>query len=94
MHRIRTATTATLVRAQVATANAGDRLAEGAQHRLDRLREVPESGAQTAEYAMLGGVGAAMCGGLIFFLKDSDVLGSLLKAVFRTLTKTVGTWFS
>lgn len=93
MHRIRTASTATLVSAQLALSELGDRIAGGAQHRLDRLREDPEQGAQAAEYAMLGGVSAAACGGLIYVLRESRILEQVATSIFDLITRTVGSWF-
>lgn len=52
-----------------------------------------ERGSQTAEYAMLGGVGAAACGALIALLKNKDTLGTLVEAVFNGLARFVGSWF-
>lgn len=92
MHRIRTATTRVAVRSQLGATAACDRLAEGAQRRLDRLREEPEAGAQAAEYAMLGGVSAAACGGLIYLLKETNALERVVQSVVSVLTRTIGSW--
>lgn len=52
-----------------------------------------ETGAQAAEYAMLGGVSAAACGGLIIVFNTSDLLGSLVGSIVDTLAGVVGSWF-
>lgn len=59
--------------------------------RLAALAE--ERGSQTAEYAMLGGVGAAACGALIALLKNKETLGTLVDAVINGLARFVGSWF-
>lgn len=59
---------------------------------LARLRE-DESGAQAAEYAMLGGVSAAACGGLVEILTEPDVLRIIVDAVLEALSSAVGGWF-
>ena len=56
-------------------------------------RAAEERGSQTAEYAMLGGVGAAACGTLIALMKNRTTLGRLVEAVFQGLASFVGTWF-
>ena len=52
-----------------------------------------ERGSQTAEYAMLGGVGAAACGTLIALVKNKALLGGLVEAVFGGLIRAVSGWF-
>lgn len=59
---------------------------------LTRLHD-EESGAQAAEYAMLGGVSAAACGGLIEILTEPDVLRIIVEAVLEALSDAVGGWF-
>ncbi len=93
MDRIRTAATATAVRGQLAAAALGERVAGGAQRRVELLREEPERGAQAAEYAMLGGVSAAACGGLVIILKQEDTLGRLVTGVVGLLLRAVRAWF-
>lgn len=93
MHRIRTATTAAVVRGQLAASAVGERLADGAQRRLAPLREDPERGAQAAEYAMLGGVSAAACGGLVIILKKEETLKGLVDGVLGLLLRAVRSWF-
>lgn len=63
--------------------------------RFARVRALghDERGSQTAEYAMLGGVGAAACGTLIALLKNRSTLGRLVEAVFEGLASFVGSWF-
>jgi len=58
-----------------------------------RARLNQEAGAQAAEYAMLGGVGAAACGALIAIVRDKHTLTRLAEAVFDGLAKMVGSWF-
>ena len=93
MHPIRTATTRLSVRSQLGATAVSERLGEGAQRRLDRLREEPEAGAQAAEYAMLGGVSAAACSVLIYLLKETNALQRVVDSVVTVLTRTVGSWF-
>ncbi|HVL99928.1 MAG TPA: hypothetical protein VM324_11615 [Egibacteraceae bacterium] len=87
------AVTATAVRTRMTASALGDRLAAGAQRRLDRLRGEPEAGAQAAEYAMLGGVGAATCGTLVILMKDKGTLETLVKGLFKGLAELVTKWF-
>jgi len=59
--------------------------------RMSRLRQ--ERGSQTAEYAMIGGVGAAACGTLIALLRNREFLGGLVDAVFDGLASFARSWF-
>jgi Flp pilus assembly pilin Flp len=95
MNRItRTSPALTLaVRTQVAAGEARHVILSRAERRLARLRDDGEAGAQSAEYAMLGGVGAAACAGLIALLKNEDFLKKILDAVLTALTKVIRTWF-
>lgn len=52
-----------------------------------------ETGAQAAEYAMLGGVSAAACGGLVLVFQTSDILSSLVDTVIGTLGNLLTGWF-
>lgn len=52
-----------------------------------------ETGAQAAEYAMLGGVSAAACGGLVTLLKGTDLLESIVSAVVETVVGFIASWF-
>ncbi|MBW3604314.1 MAG: hypothetical protein KY460_05250, partial [Actinobacteria bacterium] len=69
----------------------------GLAHRIDaalRSRGMPaigddERGAQAAEYAMLGGVSAAACTGLVAILKNKETLRTLVDAVVGTLGKVI-----
>jgi len=84
---------ALVVRAQVAVDAAGDRFAGGLEQRVARLRDDGEAGSQVAEYALIGGVGAAACGGIVKVLKETGLLQDLLSAVVSTLTRTLRSWF-
>ncbi|MPZ86680.1 MAG: hypothetical protein GEU81_01140 [Nitriliruptorales bacterium] len=84
---------ATVVGARIAGADLRQRVLDGAAQRLDRLRDDGETGAQAAEYAMLGGVSAAACGGLVALFKNSDVLEQVVSSVITALTNTINTWF-
>lgn len=94
MNRISTATTATVVRGRLAASALGERVADGAQRRLEPLREEPERGAQAAEYAMLGGVSAAACGGLVWLFRDDGILRPLVDGILKTMLERVQNWFS
>ena len=61
------------------------------ESRLARLHD--ETGAQAAEYAMLGGVSAAACSGLVALLRDQDTLSTIVDAVITSLGQFVGSWF-
>lgn len=52
-----------------------------------------EDGAQAVEYAMLGGVAAAVCGALIVILRNPAVLRGIIDAVIAALVRVVGSWF-
>lgn len=82
----------TAVRSQQAMWALGGPTAESARDRLHALHD-DERGAQAAEYAMLGGVSAAACGGLIAILSDSGILKKLVQAVVSALINAVGSWF-
>ena len=56
---------------QLAATDVGARAIEAAGRRVAPLRDHAERGAQAAEYAMLGGVSAAACSGLVAILKNS-----------------------
>ncbi len=94
MHHVnRPSTLAVAVRAQLAGGDLRDALVGGAERRLARLRDDGEAGSQAAEYAMLGGVSAAACGGLVALLKNKDFLERVMEAVVSVLTKAVKGWF-
>lgn len=86
--------TALVTRAAIAAGELPERTRDGARRRLDRLRKDGESGAQVAEYAMLGGVSAAACGALVALLRNPDVLRTVVDAVISFITSSVGTWGS
>lgn len=92
MHGISTASTRATVRSQLAAADLSDRVLEAAERRLEPLRA--EDGAQAAEYAMLGGVSAAICGILVYLLKNTNLVRGILEAVFNGITSTIRAWFS
>jgi hypothetical protein len=57
------------------------------------LRAGSERGAQAAEYAMLGGVSAAACTGLVALFKNRETLRALVDAVVGTLGRVIEGWF-
>ena len=84
------ARTATLSRrvavgGQALAGRAGDRVALAAERRARQLRDDGERGAQAAEYAMLGGVGAAACGTIVIVIESQGQgwIGELLGAAFN-----------
>jgi Flp pilus assembly pilin Flp len=80
------------VGAHLGAADAGQLLA-AAWSRAGLDGRDDEHGAQAAEYAMLGGVSAAACTGLVALLKNRSTLKSLVDAVLSTLGKVVEGWF-
>ena len=90
MHRTDTVLS-TAVRGQQAGWALLDRAGTAVQQRAAGLAD--ERGAQAAEYAMLGGVSAAACGGLIAILSNTNILEKLVKAVVSSLVNVVGSWF-
>ena len=78
---------------ELAVADMADRIGEAVERRLAPLREHAERGAQAAEYAMLGGVSAAACSGLVAILKNKDTLRALVDAVIGTLSSVIEGWF-
>lgn len=82
----------TAVRLQLAAQHLGRR-ADAAQRRLDAWRDDGERGAQAAEYAMLGGVSAAACSGLVAILKNRETLKALVESVITTLGGVIEGWF-
>lgn len=81
------------VRLSMAAADVGQRVDETAQRRLDAWRDDGERGAQAAEYAMLGGVSAAACSGLVAILKNRETMRSLVESIVTTLGKVIEGWF-
>lgn len=66
-------------------------LEEMAREKVPRLQD--DTGAQAAEYAMLGGVSAAACSGLVLLLRNRETLGTVVEAVTSSLARFVGSWF-
>lgn len=89
------ATTAqrTAARLQMAAADLGARVDEVALRYLGAWRDDGERGAQAAEYAMLGGVSAAACSGLVAILKNRSTLKTLVDSVLQTLGTVIEGWF-
>ena len=81
------------VGARLAAADVGARAVGTAARRITPLRDHAERGAQAAEYAMLGGVSAAACSGLVAILKNKETLRALVDAVIGTLSKVIEGWF-
>ena len=81
------------VGARLAAADVGARAVGAAARRIAPLRDHAERGAQAAEYAMLGGVSAAACSGLVAILKNKETLRALVDAVIGTLGKVIEGWF-
>jgi Flp pilus assembly pilin Flp len=63
------------------------------EERVAALRARSERGAQAAEYAMLGGVSAAACTGLVALFKNRDTLRALVDTVVGTLGRVIEGWF-
>jgi len=78
---------------RLAATDVGARAIEAAGRRVAPLRDHAERGAQAAEYAMLGGVSAAACSGLVAILKNKETLRALVDAVIGTLSKVIEGWF-
>ncbi|CAN5882622.1 MAG: hypothetical protein H0V93_00010 [Euzebyales bacterium] len=88
---IRTDTPARLaIRTHLAVHGAQERLAAGLESRARALRDDGERGSQAAEYAMVGGVGAAACGTIAWVLKEHP---ELLQKLLETVFGTVSSWF-
>lgn len=83
----------TAVRTQMAAQDLGQRLDQVAQRRFEAWRDDGERGAQAAEYAMLGGVSAAACSGLVAILKNRETLKTLVESVITTLGGVIEGWF-
>lgn len=56
-----------------------------------RLHE--DTGAQAAEYAMLGGVSAAACSALMVLLRNPETMQGVIEAVVGALGSFIGSWF-
>ncbi|HSJ45873.1 MAG TPA: hypothetical protein VK923_14435 [Euzebyales bacterium] len=78
---------------RLAATDVGARVVEAAERHVAPLRDHAERGAQAAEYAMLGGVSAAACSGLVAILKNRETLRALVDAVIGTLSKVIEGWF-
>jgi hypothetical protein len=85
--------TAAHVRAQLAGEALGTRILDGVERRLHALRESTDQGSQTAEYAMVGGVGAAAAGALIYCVSQEEVWRPLVNAFIGALSGRLGAWF-
>ncbi len=81
-----------VVGAQLGATDVGQRLA-AVWSRTGLASQAGERGAQAAEYAMLGGVSAAACTGLVALFKNRNTLKTLVEAVLSTLGKVVEGWF-
>ena len=76
----------------VRRAVADDDLTARARGRLAILRRDAEAGAETVEYALLGGVSVALLGGIVTFLRNSDVIEAIVRAVIALLIKVIEMW--
>jgi len=81
------------VRLQLTAQDLGTRVDRAARRRVDAWRDDGERGAQAAEYAMLGGVSAAACSGLVAILKNRETLKTLVESVITTLGGVIEGWF-
>ena len=81
------------VRTQLAVDTATRRVTDGLAQRARALRDDGEDGSQVVEYALIAGVGAAICGALIVVFTKTKLLERLVRAVITTLVKVVGGWF-
>lgn len=80
-------------RLQVTAADLGHRIDEVALRYIGAWRDDGERGAQAAEYAMLGGVSAAACSGLVAILKNRQTLKTLVDSIVKTLGNVIEGWF-
>ncbi len=87
-HALRNTSQTVAVRASLAGTGARDLL----RARL-AVGDDGERGSQAAEYAMVGGVGAAACAGLVTILKDGEVLKKIVTALVKTVVTLIGEWF-
>jgi Flp pilus assembly pilin Flp len=90
------ATTAhrTAARLHVTAGDLAQRVDEAAERYLGAWRDDDgERGAQAAEYAMLGGVSAAACSGLVAILKNRETLKTLVDTILQTLGNVIEGWF-
>jgi hypothetical protein len=78
------------VRSHLAVDGAQQRLIAALESRAHTLRDDGERGSQAAEYAMVGGVGAAACGTIAWVLKEHP---ELLQKLLETVFGTVSSWF-
>ncbi len=82
---------AAAVRATLAGDDLHARLLASARRRAGALDD--DRGSQTAEYAMVGGVGAAAAGALITCIKNKDIFDRVMEGVVAALLKTIKSWF-
>ncbi len=88
-HAVRTTSQAIAVRAGLARSDVRGLV----RARLSEVTDDGERGSQAAEYAMVGGVGAAACAGLIAILKNGDLLKRLVEALVNALISFISAWF-
>ena len=86
------ATRAAVVRTHLMAQAADALVIDGFRRRAERLSD-DETGAQAAEYAMLGGVSAAACSALIALFKNKETVGRVVDAVLGALAQVIGGWF-
>jgi hypothetical protein len=86
------AVTGAAVRVAIAGGDLRDRLADAVARRVRRAA-ADDTGSMTAEYAMVGGVGAAAAGAFIACLKNQDVIESVLRAVVSSVIRSIRGWF-
>jgi hypothetical protein len=86
-------TTAAHVRTQLAGEDLRARLVDRAQRQVRMLRDDGEQGSQTAEYAMVGGVGAAAAGALIYCISKEEVWRPVLESILGHMVGRFRTWF-
>ena len=69
--------------------------AEGFTGRARAVIADGDRGAQAAEYAMVGGVGAAVCGGVAVYINNDNqgVVGGVIETLIDAASGWIGTLF-
>jgi hypothetical protein len=77
----------------VRTQIAGHDLAGRLGSRLRAASSEDDRGSMTAEYAMVGGVGAAAAGALITCFKQRDVIERILELAIQVISRAIRSWW-
>lgn len=82
------------VRAHTAVHGGRLRAEDALSRRTRRLRDDGESGAQAAEYAMVGAVGACICALIIELLRGGGLVNRIVEALVDVVVRVIQSFFA